>query len=272
MQTVQKPVFLICFLAPLIFVGCSDQLENENTALKAQTRSLTERRKSDDLEISNLKTNIDALQEKIRAMQSTDQEQLAGQRRTIATLNAESIRQKEDIENLRRTLADQKVLFEKYKDDVSQQLQKPGRVTVALTYKDGTGGGNVPDKGANISLHLIKDTTVVYHATADSEGAALLDTVKPGKYLCVIHSGNAHHRLRPGGTELVRQRIWKTDRTMLASYLDDTQIKLLDHDLTDADACGHFFEALLAKTLVREIEIGPQDDVSIKYDFGAGAF
>jgi hypothetical protein len=272
MQTVQKPIFLVCVLAPLLFIGCSDQLENENSALKAQARTLTERRKSDDLEISSLKTNVDALQEKIRQTQSIDQEQIATHRRTIATLSAENIRQKEDIENLRRTVADQKALFEKYKEDVTQQLQKPGRVKVALTYKDGAAGANIPDKGANISLHLIKDTAVVYRATADTEGAALLNSVKPGKYLCVIHSGNAHQRQRPGGAELVRQRIWKSDRTMLASYLDDGQIKLLDHDLTDADASGHFFEALLAKTLVREIEVGPQDDVSIKYDFGPGAF
>ena len=260
------------FLAPLVFVGCSDQMENENSALKAQNRTLAERRKSDDAEISNLKTNVITLQEKVREMQSSDQEEMTAQKRTIATLSVENIRQKEDIENLRRTLADQKGLFEKYKEEVTQQLQKPGRVTVTLTYKDLASSNNVPDNGAIVSLHLIKDTTVVYRATTSADGVAILDHIKPGKYLCVIHSGNAHQRLRIGGAELVRQRIWKTDRTMLMYYLDDAQVKLLDHDLSDSDATVHFLEALLAKTLVCEIEVGPQDDVAIKHDFGAGAF
>jgi hypothetical protein len=59
---------------------------------------------------------------------------------------------------------------------------------------------------------------------------------------------------------------------MLSSYLDDAQIKLLDHDLSDSDASGHFLEALLAKTYVREIDVKPQDDLTINYDFGLGAF
>lgn len=268
----RKPTLLVVCLASLVFVGCSDQLENENSALKAQNRTLTERRKNDDIEIASLTNTVNGLQSKILEMQSSDQEEITTQRRTITTLSTENIRQKEEIENLRRTLADQKALFEKYKQDVTQQLQKPGRVKVSVTYKDGATTGIVPDTGASVSLHSIKDTTVVYRAMTDGDGNAYIDRVKPGKYLCVIHSGNAHQRLRPGGAELVRQRIWKTDRTMLTAYLEDAQIKLLDHDLTDSDASGHFLEALLAKTLVREIEIGPQDEFTIKYDFGAGAF
>lgn len=256
----------------LSFVGCSDQIENENSALKAQNRTLSERRKSDDAEIANLKTNIISLQEKIRDMQTSDEEEISTQKRIIASLSAETTRQKEDIENCHRTLVDQKGLFEKYKEEVTQQLQKPGRVKVTLTYKESPNSNNIPDVGAMVSLHLIKDTTVVYRALTDADGVAILDRVKPGKYLCVIHSGNAHQRLRPGGAELVRQRIWKTDRTMLTLYLTDPQIKMLDHDLSDSDASGHFLEALLAKTLVREIEIGPQDEVPIKYDFGTSAF
>jgi hypothetical protein len=260
------------FLAPLVFVGCSDQMENENSALKALNRTLSERRKSDDVEIGALTNTVNSLQIKILEMQSSDQEELATQKRTIATLSTENIRQKEEIENLHRTVADQRALFEKYKEEVTQQLQKPGRVKVSVTYKEGPKSGVVPDPGASVSLHLIKDTTVVYRAMTDGNGNALIDRVKPGKYLCVIHSGNAHQRLRPGSAELVRQRIWKTDSTMLGTYLGDAQIKLLDHDLSDSDASGHFLEALLAKTLVREIEIGPQDEFVIKYDFGAGAF
>jgi hypothetical protein len=260
------------FLAPLVFVGCSDQLENENSALKAQNHSLSDRQRADDGEIANLKTNIINLQDKIREMQSTDQDEITTQRRTIASLSVETIRQKEEIENLHRTLADQKALFEKYKEEVTQQLQKPGRLKVTLTYKDGAGSNNVPDVGASVSLHLIKDTTVVYRAVTDATGVAVIERIKPGKYLCVIHSGNAHQRLRIGGAELVRQRIWKTDRTMLMYYLDDAQVKLLDHDLSDSDASGHFLEALLAKTIVREIEVSPQDEVPIKHDFGPGAF
>lgn len=260
------------FLAPLVFVGCSDQLESENSALKTLNRTLTNRRKSDDAEIATYTNKIIALQEQIRDMQSSEQEESTAQKRAIAMLSAENIRQKEEIENLGRTLADQKALFEKYKEEVTQQLQRPAKVTVTLTYKDMATSNNVPDNGASVSLHLIKDTTVVYRTASGADGVAVLDRVKPGKYLCVIHSGNAHQRLRIGGAELVRQRIWKTDRTMLMYYLEDPQVKLLDNDLSDSDASIHFLEALLAKTLVREIEIGPQDDIRIKHDFGPGAF
>jgi hypothetical protein len=260
------------FVALIVFVGCSDQMENENSALKAQNRSLSEVRKSDDAEIATLTNTVKSLQSKILEMESRDHEVAATQKRTIATLTTENIRQKEEIENLRRTLADEKAIFEKYRETVTEQLQKPGRVKVSVTYKDGATSSAVADTGASISLHCIKDNTLVYRAMTDGDGNALVDRVKPGKYLCVIHSGNAHHRMRAGGAELVRQRIWKTDRTMLTPYLADAQIKLLDHDLADADASGHFLEALLAKTLVREIEIGPQDEFVIKHDFGAGAF
>jgi len=267
---VLKPYAVI--LGTLVLVGCSDQLENENSALKVQTHSLSESRKAEEGRISLLSTNIAALQDKIRELQTSDQDQIADQKRLIATLTAENIRQKEDIENLRRAMADEKALFDKYKEDVTQQLQKPGRVKVALTYRSAPSSSSIPDSGASVSMHLIKDTTVVYRGITGADGMAILDRVKPGKYLCVIHSGNAHQRMRPGGAELVRQRIWKTDRTMLTLYLDDAQIKLLDHDLSDSDASGHFLEALLAKTYVREIEIGPQDQVPINYDFGVGAF
>ncbi|MGZ4987497.1 MAG: hypothetical protein ACXWBP_05610 [Limisphaerales bacterium] len=267
----QKPVAVIAVVfGALVLAGCSDQLENENSALKAQTRSLSESRKADETKFLTLSTNIATLQEKIRELQTSDQDQISDQKRTIASLSAENIRQKEDIENLRRTLADEKALFDKYKQDVTVQLQKPGRMKVTVTYKTDT--ASVPDNGASVSLHLIKDTTVVYRAIAGVDGIAVLDRIKPGKYLCVIHSGNAHQRMRPGGAELVRQRIWKTDRTMLGYYLDDAQIKLLEHDLSDSDASGHFLEALLAKTYVREIEVGPQDQVPITCDFGQGAF
>jgi hypothetical protein len=262
----------VSFLAALFLAGCSDQLENENSALKAQNRSLSESRKSDANEIGVLKTNVSTLQDKIRELQTGDQEQIIDQKRSIATLSTENIRQKEDLENLRRALADQKALFEKYKENVTQQLQKPGRVKVTLTYKTGNGSESLPDNGATVSLHSIKDTTIAYRAVAGIEGVAVIEHVKPGKYLCVIHSGNAHQRMRPGGAELVRQRIWKTDRAMLNSYLEDSQIKLLDRDLSDSDASGHFLEALLAKTIVREIEVAPQDLVPINIDFGQGAF
>ncbi|MDB6056924.1 MAG: hypothetical protein JWO95_768 [Verrucomicrobiales bacterium] len=268
--TVRKPVLAI--LGVLVFAGCSDQLENENTALKAQYRSLSETRKADETKLTLLSTNINSLQEKIRELQTSDQDQIADQKRTIAMLSTENVRQKEDIENLRRALADEKALFEKYKDAVTLQLQKPGRVKVTLTYKSDKAAESIPDNGATVSLHLIKDTTVVYRGVAAADGVVALEHVKPGKYLCVIHSGNAHQRMRPGGPDLVRRHIWKTDRTMLASYLDDGQIKLLDRDLSDSDASGHFLEALLAKTFVKEIEIGPQDQVPINYDFGQGAF
>jgi hypothetical protein len=268
---VPKPV-AITFLAALLLVGCSDQLENENAALKARNRALEASRKEAEVTIDGLKTNVTYLQDRLRDSQTSEQEQNVEQKRLIATLTAESTRQKEDIENLRRAMADEKALFEKYKEDITQQLQKPARVKVTLTYKDSAASANLPDNGASVSLHLIKDTTVVYRTTAGADGIAILDRVKPGKYLCVIHSGNAHQRLRPGGAELVRQRIWKTDRTMLTSYIDDKQIRLLDHDLSDADASGHFLEALLAKTLVREIEIAPQDAVNLTHDFGPGAF
>ena len=178
------------FLAPLVLVGCSDQIENENTALKVQKRALSDRCRASDAEIANLTTNVISLQSRIREMQTNDQEEITAQKRTIAALSAETIRQKEDIENCRRTLADQKALFEKYKEEVTQQLQKPGRVKVSLTYKDGSGNSNVADIGATVSLHLIKDTTIVYRALTDAEGVAIIDRVKPGKYLCVIHSGN----------------------------------------------------------------------------------
>lgn len=255
-----------------MLVGCSDQLENENTALKAQSRSLSESRKADEAKISILSTNVNNLQNRIRELQTSDQDQIADQKRTIAMLSTENVRQKEDIENLRRALADEKALFDKYKEAVAQQLQKPGRVKVTLTYKSDKAGESIADGGATVSLHSIKDTTVVYRGVTGVDGMAVLDHVKPGKYLCVIHSGNAHQRLRPGGAELVRQRIWKTDRRMLTSYLDESQIKLLESDLSDSDASGHFLEALLAKTYVKEIEIGPQDQMPITYDFGQGAF
>jgi hypothetical protein len=151
-------------------------------------------------------------------------------------------------------------------------MQKPAQVKVAISYKDIVSNNKMPDNGATVSLHLIKDTTIVYRVVAGSDGVAVVDRVRPGKYLCVIHSGNAHQRLRPGGAELVRQRIWKTDRTMLTSYIDDGQIKLLDRDLSDSDASGHFLEALLAKTFVQELEIVPQDLVNLTHDFGQGAF
>jgi TolA-binding protein len=256
----------------LVLVGCSDQLENENAALKSQNHSLSESRKSEETRIATLATNVTELEEKIRSLQSSHQEQIGEQQRTIASLTAENVRQKGDIENLRRDLADEKALFVRYKEDIAQQLQKPGRVKVTLVYKTDATSANVPDNDASVSLHLIKDTTVVYRAVTGADGVAVLDRIKPGKYLCVIHSGNAHQRMRPGGAELVRQHIWKTDCSMLRTYLDDAQIKLLDHDLSDSDASGHFLEALLAKTLVREIEVAPQDQVNINYDFGQGAF
>jgi hypothetical protein len=268
---VLKPA-AISVLAALVFVGCSDQLENENTALKAQNRSLAAQRKDADATIESLKTNVAYLRDRLREMQTADQEQSVDQKRLISSLTAETIRQKEDIENMRRAVADEKALFEKYKEDVQQQIQKPGRVKVTITYKDTVSNNSVPDKGASISLHMIKDTTTVYRATAGVDGVAVIDRVKPGKYLCVLHSGNAHHRLRPGGAELVRQRIWKTDRTMLTSYIDDGQIKLLDRDLSDSDASGHFLEALLAKTFAQELEIVPQDIVDLTHDFGPAAF
>lgn len=263
---------VVASIVTLFLVGCSDQLENENTALKAQTHSLSESRKADETKIAALTTNVLELEQKVRELQSTDQEQIADEKRTIASLTSENIRQKEDIENLRRAVADEKALFDRYKEDVAQQLQKPGRVKVTLVYKTDAASRDVPDNDASVSLHLIKDTTVVYRAVTGADGVAVLDRVKPGKYLCVIHSGNAHQRMRPGGAELVRQHIWKTNRSMLGNYLDDTQIKLLEHDLSDSDASGHFLEALLAKTVVREIEVAPQDQVNITYDFGQGAF
>jgi len=259
-------------LSAFFLAGCSDQIENENTALKAQNHAFCAQRKSDEMAITTLTNSVNALQEKIRDMQISDLEQIADQKRTISSLSADSIRQKEDIENLRRAMADQKALFDKYKEDVTEQLQRPGRVKVTLFYKENGAGPSVPDNNASVSLHLIKDTTVAYRQISSTDGVAVLDRVKPGRYLCVIHSGNAHQRLRAGGAALVRQRIWKTDRTMLSSYLDDAQIKLLDHDLSDSDASGHFLEALLAKTYVQEIDVKPQDDLTVKYDFGLGAF
>jgi hypothetical protein len=267
---VRNPVLAI--IGAIVLVGCSDQLENENSALKAHNRAFAETLKADQSRISLLSTNVATLQAKVRELQTTGQDQLADQKRTIAMLSAENIRQKEEIENLHRALADEKALFDKYKESVAQQLQKPARIKVTVTYKSDPAGSTVPDNGATVSLHLIKDTTVVYRGFTAADGMLVLERVKPGKYLCVIHSGNAHQRLRPGGAELVRQHIWKTDRTMLATYLDDGQIRLLDRDLSDADASGHFLEALLAKTYVKEIEVGPQDQVPITFDFGAGAF
>lgn len=267
-----KPSVTTLLAGLLFLVGCSDQLENENTALKARNRSLEASRKEAELTIDGLKTNITYLQDRLRDSQTADQEQNLEQKRLIASLTAETTRQKEEVENLRRTMADEKALFEKYKEDITQQLQKPARVKVTITYKAAGSNDNLPDNGASLSIHLIKDTTLVYRATAGADGVAIIDRVKPGKYLCVIHSGNAHQRLRPGGAELVRQHIWKTDRTMLTSYIDDKQIRLLDHDLSDSDASGHFLEALLSKTLVREIEIAPEDAVNLTHNFGPGAF
>jgi hypothetical protein len=269
-SAVQK--FLGVLSALILLAGCSDQLENENVALKAKNRELTSKRITDATTINLLSSNLTYLKDHLQELQLSNTTQIADQRHAIAALTAETVRQKEELENMRRTMADEKALFEKYKEQVSQQLQKPGRVKVTLTFKNDAVGTRSADNGATVSLHSIKDTTIVYRGVAGADGVVMLDRVKPGKYLCVIHSGNAHQRLRPGGAELVRQHIWKTDRTMLTSYLDEGQITLLDRDLSDSDASGHFLEALLAKTWVKEIEVAPQETVPITCDFGQAAF
>jgi hypothetical protein len=265
-----KPLLIL--LAVVLVAGCSDQMENENASLKFLNRSLAAQRKVDDDTISTLSSNVTFLKEQVQQLHVTNATEIIDLRRTTAMLTSENVRQKEDLENVRRTLVDERALHEKYKEEVTKQLQKPARVKFTLTYKYDSASAPTADNGATVSLHCIKDTTIAYHATTGADGVAVLDRVKPGKYLCVMHSGNAHQRLRPGGAELIRQRIWKTDASMLSSYLDAAQIKMLNADLNDVDATGHFLEALLSKTTVQELEIGPNDEVDIPYDFGQGAF
>jgi outer membrane murein-binding lipoprotein Lpp len=242
----------IVFVALGIFSGCSDNIKQQNVALKAENEGLKN-------EVQLLQSQITDLRKTIQASENRQQDLEASHQKTIQLLE-DNQRQmensyKSDLQKLQAELAQVKSEAEALKTNSEAKVEQKGRFRINVTYKYNDFVGNRADVGASVVLQSINSNTNVYSGKVGGDGYAVINQIIPGKYLCLIISANT----QSGGS------ISQDDADNVRKYLT------YPPPIGDKMANIYLLNATMYKIKTMFVNVSAGEETQTSYDFWLSA-
>lgn len=251
-QNNMRTIIFTCVVTLLL--GCSGRLEEQNAELKKENQRIQRESQSLQERAENSQQILVQLQKK--------------QSETELAYKAEATLLRSELEDAKRRL-------EEIRSNKESELKSPGKFKVTLTYEHNKFIGHRGDAGASVFLDSLEDKRIRYETTAGGDGKAIINQVKPGKYLCFVSSVNALRSLASGEQAYaVVQSTSAKDivsgevSTALKKFVDMELGELLTQNLDKKRATFYLTKAVGSKSKALLVEILPNQETELSHDFG----